>query len=292
MSGGLGSVRYFKDPDTNAWQRFEPWMTTIVDLDTGQVLGVVDGRDHTGVGAWLIQRPLEWRLGVHVVAIDPSAAFRKALRMWLPRTAVAVDHFHLVSLANQAVTEVRQQLSHQVHGRRGRAVDPAWAHRMLLLRAGDSLSDNARARMENVFATDDPTGKLKAAWDVKEQVRVLLRTGSLEEAELAKKRLEELVQESKQPETTRLWRTICRWWKEIEVHHRHRRHHWKSRSKQHQHQAHQTNCSWLPQPKQLHIGYSLEKCRPDGGMTLTRESKSPRTTKSHVWRLVELILEC
>jgi hypothetical protein len=23
-----------------------PWMTTIVDLDTGQVLGVVDGRDH------------------------------------------------------------------------------------------------------------------------------------------------------------------------------------------------------------------------------------------------------
>lgn len=211
------SVRYFKDPETMAWQRFEPWMSTIVDLDTGQVLGVVDGRDHTGVGAWLIKRPLEWRLGVHVVAIDPSAAFRKALRMWLPRTAVAVDHFHLVSLANQAMTEVRQQLSHQVHGRRGRAVDPAWAHRMLLLRAGDTLEDNARDRLQKVFATDDPTGKLKAAWEVKEQVRVLLRTGSLEDAELAKERLEELVQASKQPETTRLWRTICRWWKEIEV---------------------------------------------------------------------------
>ncbi|WP_425863800.1 transposase [Arthrobacter sp. TWP1-1] len=83
-------------------------MTTIVDLDCGQVLGVVGGRDHTGVGAWLIQRPLDWRLGVHVMAIDPSAAFRIALRMWLPRTAVAVDHFHLVSLANQAETEVRQ----------------------------------------------------------------------------------------------------------------------------------------------------------------------------------------
>lgn len=137
--------------------------------------------------------------------------------MWLPRTAVAVDHFHLVSLANQALTEVRQQLAHQVRGRRGRAVDPAWAHRMLLLRAGDTLTENARARLDKVFATDDPTGKLKAAWDVKEQVRVLLRTGSLEDAELAKEHLEELVQASKQPETTRLWRTICRWWKEIEV---------------------------------------------------------------------------
>ncbi|WP_062008176.1 transposase [Arthrobacter alpinus] len=52
---------------------------------------------------------------------------------------------------------------------------------------------------------------------MKEQVRTLLRTGSLEDAELAKDRLEELVQASKQPETTRLWRTICRWWKEIEV---------------------------------------------------------------------------
>lgn len=211
------SVRYFKDPDTNSWHRFEPWMTSIVDLDTGQVLGVVDGRDHAGVGAWLIQRPLEWRLGVRIVAIDPSAAFRKALRMWLPRTAVAVDHFHPIQFANQAVTEVRQQLSHQVHGRRGRAVDPAWAHRMLLLRAGDSLSCNAHARLQKAFATDDPTGELQAAWEVKEQVRVLLRTGSLEDAELAKERLDELVQASKRPETTRLWRTICRWWKEIEV---------------------------------------------------------------------------
>ena len=42
-------------------------MTTIVDLDTGQVLGVVDGRDHKGVGDWLFARPLEWRLGVQVV---------------------------------------------------------------------------------------------------------------------------------------------------------------------------------------------------------------------------------
>uniref|UniRef100_UPI0019699BA2 transposase n=1 Tax=Arthrobacter celericrescens TaxID=2320851 RepID=UPI0019699BA2 len=107
------SVRYFQAPGSGAWTRYEPWMTTIVDLDTGQVLGMVDGRDHKGVGDWLFARPLAWRLGVQVVAIDPSAAFRKALRMWLPRTAVAVDHFHLVSLANQAVTEARQNLSQQ-----------------------------------------------------------------------------------------------------------------------------------------------------------------------------------
>ncbi|WP_278184699.1 transposase [Arthrobacter sp. S39] len=187
------------------------------DLDTGQVLGVVDGRDHKGVGDWLFARPLEWRLAVQVVAIDPSAAFRKALRMWLPRTAVAVDHFHLISLANQAMTETRQNLSQQVKGRRGRAIDKAWAHRMLLLRGGDTLDCRAALRLEEVFALDDPTGTLQAVWKVKEQLRALLRTGSLEDAAAAKKVLEELVTEAGRPETNRLYRTVCRWWKEIEV---------------------------------------------------------------------------
>jgi transposase len=115
------SVRFFRDPAPRAWKRYEPWMTTIVDLDTGQVLGIVDGRDHKGVGDWLFARPLEGRLGVQVVAIDPSAAFRKALRMWLPRTAVSVDAFHLVKLG--MITGVRQRLTQQTHGRRGRGTD-------------------------------------------------------------------------------------------------------------------------------------------------------------------------
>jgi len=211
------SVRYFRDPESGSWPRYEPWMTTIVDLDTGQVLGVVDGRDHTGVGDWLFARPLEWRLAVQVVAIDPSAAFRKALRMWLPRTAVAVDHFHLVSLGNQAMTEARQNLSQQVKGRRGRAVDKAWAHRMLLLRAGDTLTGNASHRLAEVFAADDPTGRLQAVWKVKEQLRVLLRTASLADAGAAKDELKALVEAAGRPETNKLYRTVCRWWKEIEV---------------------------------------------------------------------------
>ncbi|WAP50553.1 transposase [Arthrobacter sp. ATA002] len=166
-------------------------------------------RAHKGVGDWLFARPLAWRLAVQVVAIDPSAAFRKALRMWLPRTAVAVDHFHLVSLANQAVTENRQNLSQQVKGRRGRAVDKAWAHRMLLLRAGNTLTEKAAHRLEEVFASDDPTGTLRAVWKVKEQVRALLRSGSLGDAAAAKTQLEELVKAAARPETNRLYRTIC-----------------------------------------------------------------------------------
>jgi transposase len=88
---------------------------------------------------------------------------------------------------------------------------------MLLLRGGDNLSCRAALRLEEVFAADDPTGTLQAVWKVKEQLRHLLRTGSLEDAAGAKTKLEELVNAAARPETNRLYRTVCRWWKEIEV---------------------------------------------------------------------------
>jgi transposase len=49
------SVRWFKDPadPAGAWRRIEPWMTTFVDLATGEVIDVVDGRDATAVATWL-----------------------------------------------------------------------------------------------------------------------------------------------------------------------------------------------------------------------------------------------
>lgn len=192
-------------------------MTTIGDLDAGQVLGIVDGRDSTGVGDWLKARPLPWRLGVQVVAIDPSAAFRKALRMWLPRTAVSVDAFHLVMLGNAKVTGVRQRLTQETKGRRGRAVDPVWANRRLRLKDAEKLSDRVRNRLEGCLPSMTRPAGLKPFGRFKEQLRVLLRTGSLQESAAAKAELQRLVILSDRPEARRLHRTVCLWWNEIEV---------------------------------------------------------------------------
>ncbi len=210
------SVRYFRRPD-GTWARFEPWMTTFVDLDTGQVLGVVDGRDSAGVGAWLAARTPAWREGIEVVAIDPSAAFRKALTEHLPNAAISVDAFHLVALANDMVTKVRQRLAREAHGRRGMVCDPAWANRRLLLRGADTLSAAGWARLERVLRTDDPTDELGAAWGIKEQVRRLLATGSLADAHEEKMRLGTYVLAANMPETDKLHDTICTWWPAIEV---------------------------------------------------------------------------
>ena len=102
------------------------------------------------------------------MAIDPSAPYASGIRRALPGARIVVDHFHLVMLANQMVTDVRQRVSRDRHGRRGRNADPSWANRQLLLRAGDRLGDKARARLDALFATDDPTGEIAAAWQCKE----------------------------------------------------------------------------------------------------------------------------
>jgi len=226
------SVRWFREQD-GSWRRFEPGgtsrsrgrMTTFVDLETGAVLGVVDGRDSTGVGDWLKARDTGWCERVEVVAIvprkrevpPPSAAFRKAISEHLPTAAVSVDAFHLVQLANQALTAVRQRRAREVHDRRGRACDPAWANRRLLLRAADTLSARAWTRLERVFAVDDPTGQLEWAWAIKEHVRMLLATTSLDDAANAMQVLHAVAKVAAMPETDGLVATLETWWPAIEV---------------------------------------------------------------------------
>jgi len=209
-------VRFFRDRD-GGWRRYEPWMTTLVDTDTGRVLGVVDGRDSAGVGEWLAARSQAWRDGVEVVAIDPSAAFRKALREHLPAAAVSVDAFHLVMLAGDMVTAVRQRVTREAKGRRGRLEDPAWVNRRLLLRAGNTLSPRALARLKATLRADDPTDETGAAWGIQEQLRALLTSSSLADAHEQKMRLGAFVLAADMPETDRLWATIDAWWEAIEV---------------------------------------------------------------------------
>jgi transposase len=210
-------VRYFRDVATCSWRRYEPWMTTFVDTDTGRVLGVVDGRDSAGVAGWLGARSDRWREGVQVVAIDPSAAFRKALHEHLPQAAVSVDAFHLVKLAGDMVTAVRQRVSREQKGRRGRAVDASWANRRLLLRAGDTLSPAARRRLNEVFRRDDPTDEIGAAWGVKEQLRRLLASSTLAQAAEHRMLLRYYVRVADMPEADRLLATVDAWWPQIEV---------------------------------------------------------------------------
>jgi transposase len=217
----FGRPRWVRGPG-GCWSRSEPWETGFVDLAGGQgLLGQVDGRTTAAVRTWLEQRTPEFRAGVQVVVIDPHAGYARAVRALLPHAALAVDHFQLILLANKAVTAVRQRVTRELLHRRGRASDPAWVNRRLLLRARERLSERALARMWNGCVDHDPTGQILTAWIAKEELRDLCALAARGGDPAAiRQRLWAFYAwcaDARIPELTTLAETIEAWWPAVLV---------------------------------------------------------------------------
>ncbi|HLZ36715.1 MAG TPA: ISL3 family transposase [Mycobacteriales bacterium] len=210
-----GRPRWRRD-DAGHWVKLERFETNFVDLaGEGGLLGQAAGRTGAAVVAWLDARGADWKVAVKVVAMDPAAGYRAAVERALPHARIVVDHFHLVRLANQTVTEVRQRAIRETHRRRGRRADPAWAHRRLLLRAGEQLRPGALRRLAGVFERADPTNEIGAAWGVKERLRQLLAARDRHTIGHRLHRFHEAVVLADLAETTRLAETVDAWWPEI-----------------------------------------------------------------------------
>src|SRR5690606_5382641 len=125
------------------------------------------------ISAYLRSQPRHIRQRVEWASIDPWQGYLTPIRRLLPNAQVVVDHFHLIRLANQVVTEVRQRTQQEVTGHRGRKGDPLFGIRRLLLRGRQRLEGRHWQRLEAAF--DHPQGDLydevASAWTAKELVR-------------------------------------------------------------------------------------------------------------------------
>lgn len=217
----FGRARWRPDgthPDGRTrWRRTDPWETGFVDLAGGQgLLGQIDGRAQAGVTQWLAERTQAFRDSVEYVVIDPHAGYAAGIRTALPHARIAVDHFHLIALANKALTQVRQRITREQLGRRGGKTDPVWANRRLLLRGRERLSQRAMARMWNGCIDNDPTAAILATWIGKEQLRTLCATaargGMPHEIRTALWEFYDWCATADIPELTTLACTIETWW--------------------------------------------------------------------------------
>ena len=212
------SVRWWLDGIT--WKRSDPWLTSFVDCTAdgpGSLLGLAPGRTGGCVKDWLAEQTTAFRKAVEIVIIDPSAPYASGIRAALPQARIAVDKWHLVALANAMVTEVRQRVTRDQLGRRGRNGDPLWVNRKLLLTGAEHLSAKQWRRFTTMLDTADPTGEIGAAWAVKERLRMLLAE---HEPSRIRSRLADFYEaaiDAQLPEATRLARTIQTWWPAILV---------------------------------------------------------------------------
>ena len=172
-----GKIRWVKDPDTQRWVKAtDRWLTGLVDAaGDGGLLAHVEGRAAAAIVEWVEAQPDTWRAGISHVCLDLSASYAKAARLALPDAVLVADRFHLVRLANDMLTQVRQDATRTARGRRGRRRDPEWVNRRRLLTAHERLTETGFATMWNTLLDEGDLGvDVLHAYTVKELLRDLL----------------------------------------------------------------------------------------------------------------------
>ena len=85
------------------------FLTNVLDLRTGAIVFVGKGRKAETLDPFW-KRLKGSRAKVRAVAIDMSKAYTMAVRENLPKAVLVYDHFHIIKLYNQKLTELRREL--------------------------------------------------------------------------------------------------------------------------------------------------------------------------------------
>lgn len=171
-----------------------------------------------------------WLAQVQVVSVDPHEGYRSAVVGPHPVTgqasplasvAVVVDPFHIVCLANMALTRCRQRVQQDTMAHRGWKGDPLYDVRKLLLLGAERVDDAGWRRIHAALDAGDPDDEVRDAWVAKEKVRDVYLT---EDEDLAAERLDDAIEWCSAPESGPelrwLVKLLGRWRSEILAHHR------------------------------------------------------------------------
>lgn len=175
-----GKPLYHRDPVSGVWVADAGrWQSVFVDSAGGNgLLGQVEGRAGADVTAWLSARDPAWLAAVSWVTIDMSPVYKSAVTRsgLLPNARLIVDAFHVAQLCNKMIGDVRRRVTFEHYGRRGRATDPEYVIKGLLLRGKEKLTQPARHKLLVALADLGDGGRqIGAAWRAKELVRDLLK---------------------------------------------------------------------------------------------------------------------
>ena len=105
--------------DEIAIRKGHKYLTVVLDLESGAVVFVGDGKGAESLlPFWRCLR----RSGAQVkaVAVDLSPAYTSAIMTHLPKAAIVYDHFHVVKLFNDALSNLRREIQRQAVTKEGK----------------------------------------------------------------------------------------------------------------------------------------------------------------------------
>jgi transposase len=153
--------------DEIAVKKGHKYVTVVLDLESGAVVFVGDGKGADAL------KPFWKRLRhspakVEAVAIDMSPAYMSAVLEHLPGAAIVFDHFHVVKLFNDKLSDLRRDLYREAKDELQK--DVLKGTRWLLLKNPGNLDEKKgeKERLEEALRMNQP---LYTAYYLKEDLR-------------------------------------------------------------------------------------------------------------------------
>lgn len=155
------------------------YLTIVLDLKTGAVVFVGDGKGADALlPFWRRLKPSKAR--IKAVAMDMSPAYISAIQEYLPEAAIVFDHFHIIKLFNEKLSDLRRKLYHQLTEQSEKEL--LKGTRWLLLKNPENLDAdrNEHQRLQEALQINLP---LATAYYLKEDLRQLWRQPNKKTAE-------------------------------------------------------------------------------------------------------------
>ena len=142
------------------------YLTVVLDLVSGAVVFVGDGKGGAALKPFW-KRLRRCKAKVEAVAMDMSPAYHDAVSTYLPEATIVYDHFHVIKLFNDKLSDLRRSLYHKAQADQKRVLKGS---RWLLLKAAENLDPerDEEARLEAALELNKP---LATAYYLKEDLR-------------------------------------------------------------------------------------------------------------------------
>ena len=145
------------------------YLTVVLDLESGAVVFVGDGKGANALEPFW-RRVRRSGARIEAVAIDMSAAYIEAVSTHLPEATIVFDHFHVIKLFNDKLSDLRRDLYREATDQLHK--DVLKGTRWLLLKNPDNLKPDRKEaeRLQEALRLNQP---LAMAYYMKEELRLL-----------------------------------------------------------------------------------------------------------------------
>ena len=165
--------------DEIAVRKGHQYMTIVLDLDTGRVIFVGDGRGGDALTPFW-KRLRRSGATIRAVAADMSPAYAAAIESALPDAILVFDRFHLIKLFNEKLTALRRRLYGEMTDRGERSA--LKGARWILLKRPENLNPESSEpqRLAKALASN---ADLATAYFLKEELSEIWEQDEYDEAE-------------------------------------------------------------------------------------------------------------